>query len=137
MEPTLLGWVVSLTGPDATGSELFLAAVHQVSFMTAALVRSVCNKMGALKLKAITGEKVGDSCEIISEMIKQIENSGKLPSDLLNLVSTPFATGTQETFKIFAQQVCTEIIIARKFSGDENKCDPQDEQLSSSAFTEQ
>ena len=41
MGPILLAWAVSLTGPDATGPELFLAVVHQVSFMTAALVRSV------------------------------------------------------------------------------------------------
>ena len=40
MGPTLSGWTVSLTGPDTTGPELFLAAVHQVSFMMAALVRS-------------------------------------------------------------------------------------------------
>ena len=51
MGPTLLGWVFSLTGPDATGPEQFLAAVHQMILMTAALVRSVCDKMGALKLK--------------------------------------------------------------------------------------
>ena len=64
--------------------------------MTAALVRSVCNKMGALRLKSIPGENVSDLCETISEMIKQIESSGKPPSDLLNLVSKPFTAGTQE-----------------------------------------
>ena len=51
MGPTLLVWVVSLTGPDTTGPELFLVAAHQVSFMTAALVRSVCNKMGAFEFE--------------------------------------------------------------------------------------
>ena len=100
MGPTLLAWVVSLTGPDAIGPELFLAALHQVSYMTAALVKSVCNKMGALKLKSIPGENISDSCETISKMIKQIESSGKPPSDLLNSVSKPFTTGTQETFRL-------------------------------------
>ena len=65
MGPTLSAWAVSLTGPDSTGPELFLAAVHQVSYMTAVLVRSVCNKMGALRLKSILGENVNDSCETI------------------------------------------------------------------------
>ena len=51
-------------------------------------------------------------------MIKQIESSGKPPSDLLNLVSQPFTTGTQETFRTFAPQIHTEII-AGKFKGDE------------------
>ena len=110
--------MVSLTRPDSTGPELFLAAVHQVSFMTAALVRSVCNKMGTLRLKSIPGENVSDSCEMISEMIKQIESSGKPPSDLLNLVSKPFTMGTQETFMTFAQQIHTEIV-AGKFKEDE------------------
>ena len=89
-----------------------------VSFMTAALVRSVCNKMGALRLKSIPGENVSDLCETILEMIKQIESSGKPPSDLLNLVSHPFRTCTQKTFRTFAKQVHTEII-AGKFQRDE------------------
>ena len=55
--------------------------------MTAALVRSVCNKMGALRLKSIPRENVSDLCETILEMIKPIESSRKPPSDLLNLVS--------------------------------------------------
>ena len=76
------------------------------------------NEMGTLKLKEIPGKTVGDFCETISKMIKQIESSGKPPSNLLNLVSKPFTMGAQETFRTFAQTICTEIV-AGKFQGDE------------------
>ena len=56
--PHLLSRVVSLTGPEATGPELFLTAVQQVGFMTASLVRSVCNQIQDMKLKSFPGENV-------------------------------------------------------------------------------
>ena len=74
--------------------------------------------MGALRLNAIPGENVTDLCKTISKMIKQIVSSGKLPSDLFNLVSKPFTTGTQETFRTFYQQIFTQIV-SGKFKEDE------------------
>ena len=108
--PNLLNRVISLAGATATGPELFLTAVHQVSYMTASLVRSVCNKICGLQLKKIPGENVAKLGEIISELVKQIECSGETPQDLLFLVSKPFTTGTQETFRTFAQQIYTSVI---------------------------
>ena len=93
--PTLLARVISLTGADATGPELFLTAVQQVNFMTASLVRSVCHKMVNLKLKAVPGENVGKLGESISDLVKQIECSGEEPHDFLNLVAKSCTTGTR------------------------------------------
>ena len=70
--PTLLARVISLTGAEATGPELFVTAVQQVNFMTASLVRSVCTKMVNLKLKLIPGKNVGKLVESISDLVKQI-----------------------------------------------------------------
>ena len=55
--PHLLARVIFLAGPSASGPELFLTAVFQVSYMTASLVRSVSNQIGNLKLKSVGGEK--------------------------------------------------------------------------------
>ena len=97
MGPQLLGHVISLVGHAATGPELFIATVHQVSFMTAALVQSVCNKIRNLKLKSFARESVLKMGELMVQKIKQIECSGSTPNDLLFLVVKPFATSTQET----------------------------------------
>jgi hypothetical protein len=108
--PHLLARVISLAGADATGPELFLTAVFQVSFMTASLVRSYSNQIGGLKLKSIAGENVAKLGEQINELVRQIECSGSVPEDLLFLVAKPYVTGTQETFRTFAQQIYTSII---------------------------
>ena len=97
MGPQLLGCVISLVEHAATGLELFIAAVHQVSFMTAALVQSVCNEIGNLKLKSFARESVPKMGETMVQKIKQIECSGSTPNDLLFLVAKPFTMGTQET----------------------------------------
>ena len=99
--PHLLARVISLAGANASGPELFLTAVFQVSFMTASLVRSVSNQIGNLKLKSIAGENVANLGESIVELVKQIECSGSVPEDLLFLVSKPYVTGTQETFRTY------------------------------------
>ena len=101
--PHLLARVISLAGADASGPELFLTAVFQVSFMTALLVRSFSNQIGNLKLKSIAGENVAKLGEQINELVRQIECSGSVPDDLLFLVAKPYVTGTQETFRTFAQ----------------------------------
>ena len=48
VDPNLLNRVIFLTGPIATDPELLLIIIHQVSFITTSLVRSMCNKIGAL-----------------------------------------------------------------------------------------
>ena len=108
--PHLLARVISLAGADASGPELFLTAVFQVSFMTASLVRSFSNQIGNLKLKSIAGENVAKLGEQINELVRQIECSGSVPDDLLFLVAKPYVTGTQETFRTFAQQTYAAII---------------------------
>ena len=115
--PHLLGRVISLAGANASGPVLFLTAVFQVSYMTASLVRSVSNQIGNLKLKSVGGENVAKLGENIVELVKQIECSGSVPEDLLFLVTKPYVTGTQETFRTYAQQIYTSII-AGDFKGD-------------------
>ena len=115
--PHLLGRVISLTGATVSGPELFLTAVFQVSYMTASLVRLVSNQIGNLKLKSVGGENVAKLGENIVELVKQIECSGSVPEDLLFLVTKPYVTGTQETFRTYAQQIYT-YIIAGDFKGD-------------------
>ena len=106
----LLAQVVSLVGPNATGPEMFLTTVFQVSFMTASLVRSMCNEIVGLKLKSLPGENVAKLGEMITDKVKQIECSGSVPDDLMFLVTKPYTTGTQETFRTFAQQVYTSVV---------------------------
>lgn len=106
----LLASVISLAGTASSGPELFLTAVFQVSYTTASLVRSVSNQIGGLKLKSIPCENVAKLGEQIVDLVKQIECSGNVPDDLLFLVSKPYTTGTQETFRTFAQQIYTSII---------------------------
>jgi len=115
--PHLLARVISLAGADASGPELFLTAVFQVSYMTASLVRSVSNQIGNLKLNSVAGENVAKLGEQIVELVKQIECSGSVPEDLLYLVTKPYVTGTQETFRTYAQQIYTSII-SGDFKGD-------------------
>ena len=43
--PQLLGRVIQLVGPMASVPEIFVTAAHQMSFMTAALVRKMCNEI--------------------------------------------------------------------------------------------
>ena len=100
-----------------TGPELFLTAVFQVSFMMASSVRSVSDQIGGLKLKAVPGENVGNVGEQINELVRQIECSGSVPDESLFLVSKPHVTGTQETFRTFAQQTHASII-SGEFKGD-------------------
>jgi hypothetical protein len=118
--PHLLARVISLAGATASGPELFLTAVFQVSYMTASLVRSVSNQIGNLKLKTMAGENVAKLGEQIVDLVKQIECSGSVPDDLLFLVSKPYVTGTQETFRTFAQQIYASII-SGDFKGDYNE----------------
>ena len=108
--PQLLARVISLTEAGSSGPELFLAAVHQVNHMTASLVRAISNEIGNLKLKSIPGENVAKLGEQIVDKVKQIECSGGVPADLLFLVSKPCTTGSQETFRTFAQQNYTSVI---------------------------
>ena len=48
--------------------------------------------------------------EQIVELVKQIECSGSVSEDLLFLVMKPYVTGTQETFRTYAQQIYATII---------------------------
>ena len=52
--------------------------------------------------------------------MKQIECSESVPEDLLFLVSKPCVTGTQETFRTFAQQIHASII-SGEFKGGHNE----------------
>ena len=67
--PHLLARVIALAGANASGPELFLTAVFQVSYMTASLVRSVSNQIGNLKLKSMDGENVAKIGETIVELV--------------------------------------------------------------------
>ena len=97
--PHVLARVISLAGANTSGPELFLTAVFQVSYMTASLVRSVSNQIGNLNLKSVGGENVAKLGEHIVDFVKQIEWSGSVQEDLLFLVTKPYVTGTQETFR--------------------------------------
>ena len=58
----------------------------------------------------MAGENVVTLGENIVELVKQIECSGSVPEDVLFLVTKPYVTGTQETFRTNTQQIYTTII---------------------------
>ena len=113
----LLNRVISFVGVEATGPELFICALHQVNFMTAGLVRGLCDKIVTKSLKSFPGENVAKMGEEIMTLIRQIQSSGSTPQDLLFLVSKPYTTGTQETFRSFAQNTYAQVIDGA-FTGD-------------------
>ena len=113
----LLNRVISFVGAEATGPELFISALHQVNFMTAGLVRGLCDKIVNKNLKSFPGENVAKMGEEIMTLIRQIQSSGTTPQDLLFLVSKPYTTGTQETFRSFAQNTYAQVIDGA-FTGD-------------------
>ena len=108
--PNLLARVVKLVGATASGPEIFIAAVFQVNYMTAYMVRGVCNKIVALKLKEIPGENVAKLSEMIGDYVKEIESSGSIPQDLLFLVTKPYMTGTSKAFETYAQGIYTKVV---------------------------
>ena len=85
--------------------------------MTVSLVRLISNQIGNLKLKTMAGENVAKLGEQIVDLVKQIECSGSVPDDLLFLISKPYVTGIQETFRTFALQIYASII-SGDFQGD-------------------
>ena len=113
----LLNRVISFVGAEASGPVLFFSAISQVHLMTAGLVRGLCDSIVNMDLKKIVGENVAQMSEKIMNLIRQIESSGTVPSDLLYLVSKPYTTGTHETFRAFAQGVYAQILDA-SFLGD-------------------
>ena len=117
MGTNLLNRVISFVGAEASGPVLFLSAITQVNFMTAGLVRGLCDSIVQKDLKKIVGENVAKMSQQIMTLIRQIQSSGTEPTDLLFLVSKPYTTGTQETFRTFAQQIYAQIIEGT-FKGD-------------------
>ena len=85
--PNLLARVISLAGASTTGPELFMIAVHQVAFMTAVLIRIICNEIGAMRLDKISGENTVKLRKLNIAKIKQIESSEKAPDDIKTLVA--------------------------------------------------
>ena len=95
----LLQRVSSLLKPNATGPMVFKCALDQVMFMNATTIRTLINQLGALLLKEVPGESVPPLTETVTELAREIEGSGKAPSDLLNLVSKPHTKGTVAAFQ--------------------------------------
>ena len=108
--PNLLQRVNSLIGGRASGPEVFMTAIHQIKFMTATVVRSLCNKLGDMKLKKIPGENVATLGEQVNSTVTQIEASGQRIEDLKQLATRPFTTGTHETFRSHAQSIYTQVL---------------------------
>lgn len=100
--PELYARVSSLCNADTTGPEYFKKAVDQISYMNSTMVRNLSNKLGNLKLKEIDGENVAKLTEKITEIAREIQGSGCPPADLHNLISKPYTTGTEETFRTYA-----------------------------------
>ena len=102
--------VPSLTGENASGPLIFKVAIDQVMFMNANMIRHLSNTLGSLKLKDIDGENVGKLGEQITQLAREIEGSGRPPSDLLNLVSRPYTTGSVDMFKTYALSVHSQVM---------------------------
>lgn len=100
--PELYTRVSSLCSANTTGPEYFKKAVDQISYMNSTMVRNLSNKLGTLKLKEIDGENVAKLTEKITEIAREIQGSGCPPADLHNLISKPYTTGTEETFRTHA-----------------------------------
>ena len=100
--PNLQQRLASILEPNASGPEVFKAALDQVMCMNATTLRTLSNQLGALSLKSIPGESVSALTEKVSELAREIEGSGTPPSDLKNLVSKPYTKGTVEAFKTHA-----------------------------------
>eukprot|EP00980_Cylindrotheca_fusiformis_P022212 scaffold9102_cov166-Cylindrotheca_fusiformis.AAC.2 len=97
--PELFTRINALRGDGATGPELFKTAVDEVMHMSDSQVRLLCQQLIDLRLQDIPGENVGTLGEKITEIVREIEGSGKPPSDLLELVSRPYTTGSDEKFR--------------------------------------
>ena len=108
--PELHGRVSSLTDASTTGPEYFKVAIDQVSYMNATMIRNLSNKLGQLKLKDIDGESVPKLTEKITEYAREIQGSGSPPSDLKNLISKPYTTGTVDTFKTHALSIHGQVM---------------------------
>ena len=108
--PHLLQRVNSLIGPMACGPLVFLTAVHQVKYMTSNLVRNLCNELGNLNLRKIPGENVAELGEQVTAKINQIMASGQVIEDLMHLIAKAFVRGSQETFRVQAQQMYSQVL---------------------------
>ena len=106
----MLNQVISLAESITTKSIVFLTVIYQINYITVLLIKNISNKIGNLKLKSFPGENILKLGETITEKIGQIEESDNKPVDLLTLVFKLYTTGTQETFRIFAQQIYTAIL---------------------------
>ena len=108
--PNLLQRISSLLPSDAPGPVVFKTALDQVMCMNATTIRTLSNQLGELSLKSIPGESVPDLTEKVTELAREIEGSGKPPSDLINLVSKPYTKGTVDAFKTYALGVHTQVM---------------------------
>ena len=102
--------VISLTGAHGSGPVLFKVAVDQVMFMNANMIRNLSNRFGSLKLKDFDCENITKLGERISELAREIEVSGRPPSDLLHLVSKPYTTGSVDMFKTYALNIHFQVL---------------------------
>ena len=108
--PNLLQRISSLLPSDAPGPVVFKTALDQVMHMNATTIRALSNQLGELSLKSIPGESAPDLTEKVTELAREIEGSGKPPSDLINLVSKPYTKGTVDAFKTYALGVHTQVM---------------------------
>lgn len=90
--------------------ELFIYTIQQRTIMSAAHIKTISNKLGDLSLSDIPGEHVPDLTKRISDYDRQLVGSGKQPSDLINLVSKPYTTGSVEIFKSNALTIHTQVL---------------------------
>ena len=74
------------------------------------LIKNISNDIKNLKLKSFPEKNVPKLEKTIQKKIGQIEKSDNKSIDLLTLVFKSYTTGTQETFRIFAQQIYTTVL---------------------------
>ena len=108
--PNLLQRVSSLIGPGETGPIVFKTALDQVMHMNASTIRVLSNTLGSLSLKEQPGESVSTLTEKVTELAREIEGSGKAPTDLKNLISKPHTKGAVESFRAHALNVHNSIM---------------------------
>lgn len=108
--PDLFDRVALKCDTMSSGPVYFKAAIDELLFMNATMVRKLSNQLGNLKLKDVDGENVDKLGDTVTTLVKEITGSGQKPGDLLNLVSQPFTTGTCEGFRAHAMAIDSQVM---------------------------
>lgn len=108
--PDLFDRVALKCDTMASGPVYFKAAIDELLYMNATMVRKLSNQLGNLKLKDVDGESVDKLGDMVTTLVKEITGSGQRPGDLLNLVSQTFTTGTCEGFRAHAMAIDSQVM---------------------------